>query len=216
MEIVGNVKKKRKFLRKKLIIFLLVISLFLTGTIVFIKKRINPNIIDICSSRINLLANEAINDAIIESYSSFESMDFVNVITSTGGEVSSVQSDVKKINSMCNLVIKACNQKLLEMGEGGVDVSLGAVLGMPLFMGMGPKLTFKFAPFGSLKYDVKTEILQAGINQVVHKTYLKIDAEIKLIYSNKNPIITISNEVLIGETVIVGAVPNFMLNRSII
>lgn len=217
MEIVGKLKKnKRKKSHKKLIIALLVFVLIFTGAFIFVKKRINPNIIAICSSRINLLVNEAINDAIIECYSNFENVDFVNVVKGDDGEVSSVQSDVKKINAMCNIIIRGCNQKLLKLGEGGVEASLGAILGMPIFMGLGPKLNFKFSPFGQVKYDVKTQVISAGINQVVHKTYLYIEADVKLIYSSINPVITVSNEVLIGETVVVGNVPNLMLNRGII
>lgn len=216
MEIVGKLAKKPRKLRKKLIIILLAFILLFSFCIHFIKRRINPNIIDICSSRINLLANEAINDAIIESYASFENIDFVSVVRDEKGNVSSVQSDVKKINEMCNIVIRACNQKMLAFGESGVDVSFGAILGMPIFMGLGPKVNFKFSPFGSLDYDVRTEVISAGINQTVHKVYLKINANVKLMYSSVNPIIAVSNEVLIGETVIVGAVPNLMLTRGII
>lgn len=216
MEIVGKIKKRKRHFKKKLIVVLLIFVFIFSFVIVFIKRRINPNIVAICSSRINLLANEAINDAIIESYASFENLDFVNVVKTDDGQISSVQGDVKKINAMCNEVIRACNRKIIELGEGGVDVSFGAVLGMPIFMGVGPKLTFKFAPFGSLSYDVRTELFSSGINQVVHKTYLTINADVKLIYSNQNPVISVSNEVLISETVIVGNVPNFMLNRSLI
>ena len=216
MEIVGKLSRKRRKHKKRLIIFLLVFVFILSSCIIFIKKRINPNIIDICSSRINLLANEAINDAIIESYERFEAIDFVSVVRDDNGKVSSVQSDVKKINEMCNIVIRACNQKMLEFGESGVDVSFGSILGMPIFMGVGPKINFKFSPFGSLNYSIRTEVVSAGINQTIHKVYLSITADVKLMYSRVNPIITVSNEVLIGETVIVGSVPNLMLGKGII
>ena len=77
---------------------------------------------------------------------------------------------------MCNIVIRACNQKMLELGEAGVDASFGAILGMPIFMGMGPKVNFKFSPFGSLNYSIRTEAISAGINQTIHKVYLSISA----------------------------------------
>ena len=83
---------------------------------------------------------------------------------------------------------------------------------MKIFAGHGPIIHIKISSIGNVKTDLKSEFSAKGINQTLHRVYLKVDCEISILTPFNNITKKITNQVLIAENVIVGHIPETYYN----
>ena len=65
---------------------------------------------------------------------------------------------------------------------------------------------------GNVETDLRSEFIAQGINQTLHRVYLQIKCEVKLLTPFNIITQSIDNQVLLLENVIVGHVPNTYYN----
>ena len=65
---------------------------------------------------------------------------------------------------------------------------------------------------GNVETDLRSEFIAQGINQTLHRVYLQIKCEIKILTPFNIITQSIDNQVLLLENVIVGHVPNTYYN----
>lgn len=65
---------------------------------------------------------------------------------------------------------------------------------------------------GNVETDLKSEFIAQGINQTLHRVYLQIKCEVKILTPFNTITQSIDNQVLLLENVIVGHVPNTYYN----
>ena len=65
---------------------------------------------------------------------------------------------------------------------------------------------------GSVETDLRSEFIAQGINQTLHRVYLQIKCEVKILTPFNTITQSIDNQVLLLENVIVGHVPNTYYN----
>ena len=65
---------------------------------------------------------------------------------------------------------------------------------------------------GNVETDLRSEFIAQGINQTLHRVYLQIKCEVKILTPFNIITQSIDNQVLLLENVIVGHVPNTYYN----
>ena len=65
---------------------------------------------------------------------------------------------------------------------------------------------------GNVETDLRSEFIAQGINQTLHRVYLQIKCEVKILTPFNTITQSIDNQVLLLENVIVGHVPNTYYN----
>ena len=89
---------------------------------------------------------------------------------------------------------------------------MGTFTGIPLLVGMGPRIRVKMTPIGSVRCKFVSHFESAGINQTIHRIYLLLTCEVTILTPYNTIKQKIDNQVLIAESVIVGIVPDFYYN----
>ena len=65
---------------------------------------------------------------------------------------------------------------------------------------------------GNVNTDLKSEFSAQGINQTLHRVYLKVDCEVSILTPFNNITKRITNQILIAENVIVGHIQETFYN----
>ncbi|MCI8587362.1 MAG: sporulation protein YunB, partial [Clostridia bacterium] len=89
---------------------------------------------------------------------------------------------------------------------------LGSFSGISLFSGTGPKVKMNVVLLGTVDTELRSEFISKGINQTLHRVYLQIDCNVKILSAYKDLYSNISNQVLLVENVIVGQIPSTYYN----
>lgn len=211
----GKLSKKSKRLRR-LIIFLVILVLLAVGVMIYFDKVVNPIIITTCESKIKMLTSSSINSSISQVISDSDIYDeLVEISEDENGNVKMIQANAVRINSLSKEISKLALLKIEGIGEQGIPIPFGTFTGMPLFMGKGPDVLVKVTPIGTLDCLFKSEFVQAGINQTLHRIYLEVSSNVNLVLPVfKNRVKTFT-QVIICESVIIGEVPEFYLNKGL-
>lgn len=190
-------------------VVLTILSIYL---FVIIEKNLKPTIIQISESRAHLIATEAIHKVLYEKVlNDVNYNDLVYVHKDTQLRITMMQANTIKINrivSQANLEIK---NTLLNLSDESFQIPLGQTLGSQILANYGPRINVKIVPVGTVDVKFLDEFQQAGINQVRHILYLNVATTVKIVVPLATKGITVSNQIPIAETIIVGQVPETYL-----
>lgn len=198
--------KKKKKCKLKLIIFL---SLFIF-LLIIADKQIRPLVKSVAENQAKIVATNLINEEILRELSEKSSYysEFVFLKTDNNGKLLAINTDSQKVNILKSSISSNIQKKMPSTTPIKAAVPLGTLTGVELFMGRGPTINMKMSVPGCVLTDIKSEFVQAGINQTKHRIYIYVETQVYALIPGFPVATTVSTTVLISETVIVGDIPN--------
>lgn len=208
---IVKILKKFKFSKKKFTKFFACVLVIVLFFLIF-AYMVNPVIMDTVEIRSKALATRAMNSSIADVVmNSIVYDDLVNIISDEFGNISMIQANSLEINNLSKDLAQTCESRIEEFGRSGVSIPLGTFTGVPLLVGIGPRIRVKMTPVGSVMCKFVSHFETAGINQTVHKIYVNIIANVGVVMPLTSRTFSAQQEVLISESVIVGQVPEVYL-----
>lgn len=212
--------KTRYGLRRRLFSFKIPGTVVVLGLLVLIaillfrivESNLRPTIMSIAENRAHAIAIEAINKALYDKVlANVGYNDLVFLHKDSQQRVTVMQADsvkIARIISQANLEIK---ENLNNISEEVIRIPLGQALGSEILASYGPRINVTISPIGNVDVKLYDEFQQAGINQVRHILYLKIETNVKIVIPLVSDIVSVTNNIPIAETIIVGQVPDTFL-----
>ena len=195
--------RRRRFLRRVLLLGLLLLALFLA-----IDRNFRPLVFSLAEARSAAMASQVLSGALAEAIEdgvTYEEL--MNVKMDQNGQVALLSANTMAMNRLAARAGDAALRRLNNMSSERVTVPLGAVLGTTLFSGSGPGVPVSIVPIGSIFTDFATEFEACGINQTRHKVYLQVTANIRIVIPTGAKTTKVSANMLVAESIIVGRVP---------
>jgi len=88
-----------------------------------------------------------------------------------------------------------------------MQIPLGNIIGGSLLSGRGPGIGFRVVTLGNPSATFSNQFVTAGINQTKHQIMLEIEIHVNILVPGHATRETITTQMLVAETVIVGEVP---------
>ena len=137
----------------------------------------------------------------------FDYSDFVTIERDGDGNVTAIATDTAKINllsaELLSDIVGANDQNMME-----IDIPVGTLIGSQFLQGRGPRVPVKVYMLATSTATFRNELSDAGINQTKHQILLDVAVNIKIMIPWQTVNTTVTSEVLVAETVIVGKVPD--------
>ena len=189
---------------------MILILLFIFSACV-LHFKIGPIVRNTAAMQAKNIAAKAINRAtdiaLTQKNPKYENL--AVVARNSNGDVTSIQTNMAQINAIGNLMTTVIIEEMEALSLQKVHIPLGTLLGSRIFSGRGPKLSFYVVPTGSLESNIKNKFETVGINQTLHQIMLEIDIGILGLLPGYTTQTTVSSQICLAETVIVGAVPDY-------
>ena len=142
--------------------------------------------------------------------------EFSQVTRDEEGNILLIQSNTLLMNQIAGTTASLTQERLNELCQEGLDIPLGNLLGGQLSSGWGPNIHVNLRPESAVNSSFYTEFESVGINQTLHKAYIRISCEMSVLIGNTSHLVEVSNDILIAENVIIGEVPeNFALADTV-
>lgn len=158
----------------------------------------------------------AVNDAVY--YTLSDEMRYEDLVTITRddkGNITAVSANPLKINKIARDTASISQSNLKNLSLNGIPVPLGALTGVEAFAGLGPSIQFRIIPVSSVSCDFSSAFESVGINQTKHSIYLNVIADISIVMPSRTENFAVLTEILVGEWVIVGSIPDTYLQSDI-
>lgn len=133
----------------------------------------------------------------------------VTAVLDESGNMIALQTNAQAINQFKLAMTDGLNQAVRTLTDQTYQIRLGTLLNSTWLMGRGPALSFRLTPVGSVRSDLYSEFVSAGVNQTCHRIMLRVHIELAALMPMTSCRSQISTEFVIAETVIVGEVPRY-------
>ena len=187
----------------------IMLSLLVLGLIfLLLERNLEAVILDMASARAEAMAVEYIHEAVrdvMEDTVTYE--DMMNVQTDGQGRVTMLQANAVRMNELATVTALEAQSKLESAESQSIAIPLGAALGVPFLSAMGPRVQVRIVPVSAVSAAFSTAFESAGINQTRHKLYLSLRTTVRLVIPSGARQVSLSSQVLIAESIIVGDVP---------
>lgn len=212
-------KKKRKRLSKraKARLFICSILSIVVLVTVYYFKVVTPIVVTLSEEKVRSLSTTVISSSVgrvlTENNITYDNL--VNIEYNSSGDISLINTDSVEVNMVVRKVTELVQQGMDNLGNHGVDIALGTLTGIPFLYGIGPMISVKLVPVGTVNTKFNSSFLSAGINQTLHRLYFVVSVNIGMVLPclTKNMITDL--EVEICESVIVGKVPEVYLQGAL-
>ncbi len=211
---VKEIKRKRRKAR-----LWTVVCLFLALSIllfVYFQRNVTRVLVEISEATMRASTTIAVNDAVY--YTLGDEMrydDLVTIIRGENGDILSFSANALKINKIARDTASISQSNLKNLSLNGIPIPLGALTGVEAFAGLGPNIYFRIIPVSSVSCGFSSDFESVGINQTKHSIYLNVVADISIVMPSRTENFAVTTQILVGESVIVGKVPDTFLQSDI-
>ncbi|MBO5736876.1 MAG: sporulation protein YunB [Clostridia bacterium] len=210
--------KKQKIRRGKRRFVCILLAIFLIAVLLFIhfQRNVTRVLISISEATMRASTTVAVNDAVYYTLSDeIRYEDLVTITRDGEGEIVAVAANPLKINKIARDTASISQSNLKNLSLNGIPIPLGALTGIEAFAGLGPSIHFRIIPVSSVSCDFSSTFDSVGINQTKHSIYLNVIADISIVMPSRTENFAVTTEILIGESVLVGRVPDAYLQSDI-
>ncbi len=216
--VVTKKKKKKLSAKTKFRIFLIFLLVLIILCFVYYFKVVCPIIVGLSQEKVRSVATSTIS-TVVGDVMEEDGMSYSNLVTitySSENKVELIEVDTVQVNIIIREITKRVQEKFDLLGEEGIDIALGTFTGIPFLFGIGPDVSIKLVPIGTISTRVSSNFTGAGINQTIHRLYFIVNSNIGMVLPGMTQNFQTELEVLLCENIIVGEIPNVYLQGSLI
>ncbi len=184
--------------------------------LVHFQRNVTRVLISISEATMRASTTVAVNDAVFYTLSDeMRYDDLVTVLRNEAGDIVSFSANPLKINKIARDTASISQSNLKNLSLNGIPIPLGALTGIEALAGLGPSIHFRIIPVSSVSCGFSSVFDSVGINQTKHSIYLNVIADISIVMPSRTKNFAVSTQILVGESVIVGKVPDTFLQSDI-
>ena len=191
-------------------VLFLVISLIFT----YFIKIVNPIIVEFGTAETERMLINSSNLAVQVVLEEYNYDDIFSINYDKDGSITSINANQVKINELSNSLALKAQENIDNKNNISANIPIGTCSGIGFLAGRGAPIELYLNPIGNISCEIKTEFLEAGINQTIHKLILNVKGKISLVLPFTTKKINSEIQVLISECLIVGKIPNAYLGFS--
>lgn len=208
--------EKRKHRKRRFILILCLIFGVITLLFIYFQRNVTRVLISISEATMRASTTVAVNDAVYYTLSDeMRYSDLVTILRNEQGDIVSFSANPLKINKIARDTASISQSNLKNLSLNGIPVPLGALTGIEALAGLGPSIYFRIIPVSSVSCDFSSTFESVGINQTKHSIYLNVIADISIVMPSSTENFAVTTQILVGESVIVGRIPDTFLQSDI-
>jgi sporulation protein YunB len=209
-------RKKTKKGKRRLIKFILILAVIAVALFFYFQRNVTRVLISISEATMRASTTIAVNDAVYYTLSDdMRYDDLVTITRNEQGNIVGLSANSLKINKIARDTASISQSNLKNLSLNGIPVPLGALTGIEAFAGLGPSIHFRIIPVSSVSCGFSSSFESVGINQTKHSIYLNVIADISIVMPSRTENFAVVTDILVGESVIVGAIPDTYLQSDI-
>lgn len=194
-----------------LIILVLAAALFLS-----FRGRYNQVIQELAQTQVKNTTSDLTNDAIARQIADgvIQYDRIVYFEKDLDGRITALKTNMTEVNRLKTDILNIINDEILALDTSDLGVPLGSLFLPEFFSGKGPAIPVRILSIRNSDASFTSNFSQAGINQTLHQLIMEVSVDVAVLVLAQTSSFTITSEVVIAETVIVGEVPNTFLQTN--
>ena len=203
-------------LLRYVVVISVLLAAFAVGCFVWFRTKYLDVITTLAQTQVKNATSDLINDAIDRQITdgTIQYDRMVYFEKDLEGKITALKTNMSEVNRLKTNLLNLINDEILAMDADHLGIPIGSLVLPELFGGKGPAIPVQILTIRNSEADFFSEFSQAGINQTLQKLNMQVSVDVAVLVLGKVDDFTISSQVVIAETVIVGQVPDMFLQTG--
>ena len=205
----------RRWIRKILRIALAVL-LIITIFLLILRRKYDAVIVELTRTQVTNSTSDLINDSIAEQITGGK-IAYDRIVyfeKDVNGRITALKTNIGEVNRLKTDTLNLINDEILSTEHSQMGIPLGSLFLPELLSGKGPAIPVKVLSIRNSDATFESTFTHAGINQTLHQIRMCVLVDVAVLVLGQTVSFTVSSEVVIAETIIVGAVPDTFLQTG--
>ena len=193
-------------------ILLLVLSL----SFFLIRDRYRDVVADLARTQVMNTTSDLTNDAIARQIAAgniaYDRIVFFE--KDLDGRITALKTNMSEVNRLKTDILNIINDEVLALDTSDIGIPLGSLFLPELLSGKGPAIPVHILSIRNSDANFVSHFSQAGINQTLHRLNMEVSVDVAVLVLGETGSFTVTSEVVVAETVIVGDVPQTFLQTG--
>jgi sporulation protein YunB len=201
---------------RKLLWTLLALLLVAFAVFCFIRYKYDNVIRELAKVQIRNSTSDLTNDAIAKQIAN-GNIAYDRIVyfeKDLEGRITALKTNIGEVNRLKADILNIINDEILALDSSDLGIPLGSLFLPEFISGRGPEIPVHIIAIRNSDATFESHFSEAGINQTLHQVTMVVSVDVAVLVLGKTDTFTMTSEVVVAETVIVGAVPDTFLQSG--
>ena len=198
------------------VLFLILISSLCFAGFFAFRRKYRTTICSLAETQVKNATSDLINDAIdrqIET-GTIQYDRIVYFEKDLDGRITALKTNMSEVNRLKTDTLNLINDEILALDTENLGIHIGNFFLPEFLSGLGPEIPVRILSIRNSDASFVSEFSEAGINQTLQKLNMIVSIDVSVLVLGQVSNFTISSQVVVAETVIVGQVPNTLFQSG--
>ena len=189
---------------------LLILFIFAVVLLIIFRIRYHDAIRSLAETQVRNSTSDLINDAIDKQIETgrIQYDRIVYFEKDLDGRITALKTNMSEVNRLKTDILNLINDEILALDTSDIGIPLGSLLLPEIFSGQGPGIPVHILSIRNSDASFKSYFSEAGINQTLQQLTMDVSVDVSVLVLGKTESFTVSSQVVVAETIIVGQVPD--------
>ena len=201
---------------KRFFVGFTVFFLVLIGILIYLRFKYDRAIVGLAKTQVRNATSDMINDAIDRQIEN-GNVQYDRIVyfeKDLDGRITALKTNMSEVNRLKTNILNIINDEILQMDTSDIGIPIGSLFLPEFFSGKGPSFPVNVLSIRNSDASFSSDFVEAGINQTLHQLNMQISIDIAVLVLGKTNYFTISSQVVVAETIIVGQVPETLFQTG--
>ena len=194
----------------KLLRLIIIVLIAVIVGIVLFRVRFNDPIRALAQTQVTNTTSDLINDAIDRQIEdgTIQYDRMVYFEKDLDGRITALKTNMSEVNRLKTNILNLINDEILALSTDDLGVPLGNLFLPEVLSGRGPEIPVQILSIRNSDASFTSNFTQAGINQTLQQINMQVSVDVTVLVLGQTDSFTVSSQVIVAETIIVGDVPD--------
>lgn len=201
---------QRLFYRLLLLLVIVIVAFLM------LRSRYRDIVTELAQTQVKNATSDLTNDAIAEQIERGE-IRYDRIVyfeKDLDGRITALKTNMSEVNRLKTEILNIINDEILALDTADIGIPLGSLFLPEFFSGKGPAIPVHILSIRNSDAAFESKFSQAGINQTLHQLTMLVSVDVSVLVMGQTASFTVTTEVVVAETVIVGDVPSTYLQTG--
>lgn len=174
------------------------------------RSRYHGTIRSLAETQVKNSTSDLINDAIDKQIET-GNIQYDRIVyfeKDLDGRITALKTNMSEVNRLKTDILNIINDDILALDTSDIGIPLGSLFLTEFFSGRGPAIPVHIMSIRNSDASFFSSFTEAGINQTLQQLTMDITVDVTILVLGKAESFTVTSQVVVAETIIVGQVPD--------
>lgn len=201
---------------KRMFRFLIILLVIALVALLIFRHKYHEAIRSLAETQVKNSTSDLINDAIDEQIET-GNIQYDRIVyfeKDLNGRITALKTNISEVNRLKTDTLNLINDEILALDTSDLGIPIGNLLLPEVLSGMGPSIPVNILSIRNSDASFSSNFVEAGINQTLQQLIMEVCVDVSVLVLGETNSFSVSSQVIVAETIIVGQVPETLLQTG--